>query len=377
MLLSLFFVEKTATVIAGTITTQDLGYLPGLTNILRTLKWRNTTTNTFNLRTVESSCECLEVLSFSRNVIAGQEAEFSVRLHTPEVGPVEFGLLWHVDSESDPRLLLLSAQIQPAKPRPYPDHDFLVSAEELLQGGTNNTLVVDVRSSESYQAAHIPGSVNIPLYQVRTKDFLRSRNITLVNDGYEQERLLDACNLMREANFISVHMLSGGLRRWHQLGGALQGSEAARYRGFQLMPSDYFQARYESGWLLIDARSSSKAPLPPFFHMPKAVAFTGNTTDFVEALLNIVSENNQSHRILVLADQEKDQESIRHGIEGLPLPPLFFLAGGTEKYREFLDRHLAGEKRRTVTISDSSLSRYAHSGSWTSRGSGCGCGNRH
>ena len=47
-----------------------------------------------------------------------------------------------------------------------------------------NVAMVDIRSRRDFKRLHISGSMNIPLYAVKTKLFLKSSPVVLINEGF-------------------------------------------------------------------------------------------------------------------------------------------------------------------------------------------------
>jgi len=74
------------------------------------------------------------------------------------------------------------------------DPDLLLSVSEvkrqLNSGSQNNPVLVDVRDNESFQKIRIPGSINMSLFAVKTKTFLKTKQIVLVNEGYGYNKLV-------------------------------------------------------------------------------------------------------------------------------------------------------------------------------------------
>lgn len=62
---------------------------------------------------------------------------------------------------------------------------FLISPESVLsQLNKNKDLVlVDVRPSHHFNNFKIPGSINLPLFALGTKPFLKSGHVILINEG--------------------------------------------------------------------------------------------------------------------------------------------------------------------------------------------------
>ena len=73
--------------------------------------------------------------------------------------------------------------------------------------------LVDVRRREDFERLHIPGSINILLYAVKTKTYLKSAPVVLVNVGFRYGELENECQRLAERGY-KVSILDGGLPAW-------------------------------------------------------------------------------------------------------------------------------------------------------------------
>ena len=66
------------------------------------------------------------------------------------------------------------------------DSSLMISLEAVLQGlsSEQKIVLVDVRGRKEFNRFRIPGSINIPLHFIKTKTFLRTKSLVLVNEGY-------------------------------------------------------------------------------------------------------------------------------------------------------------------------------------------------
>jgi rhodanese-related sulfurtransferase len=79
----------------------------------------------------------------------------------------------------------------------------------------NNYIIVDIRDEASYEEAHVPGAINIPLNQLgyslygldRTKDI-----IVYCFTGVTSEV---ACQILVNAGFKDVYNMMGGIKAWN------------------------------------------------------------------------------------------------------------------------------------------------------------------
>jgi len=95
-----------------------------------------------------------------------------------------------------------------------------VSGEDLLQRVRDGEVIVlDVRPSDEYQAAHLPGARSIPLPELRKRlrELPKSREIVAYCRGRYCVMALEAVELLRKAGY-RAHRMEYGVRDWRARG---------------------------------------------------------------------------------------------------------------------------------------------------------------
>ena len=75
-------------------------------------------------------------------------------------------------------------------------------------------MLIDVRKEADFERCRIPGSLNIPLHTLKTKAFLKSKPLALINKGYNSGTLEKKCLRLMEAGFTDVSFVIGGLYKY-------------------------------------------------------------------------------------------------------------------------------------------------------------------
>jgi rhodanese-related sulfurtransferase len=197
--------------------------------------------------------------------------------------------------------------------------------------------LVDVREKGQFEAVNIPGSINIPLFAVKTKTFLKAKPLILVNEGYAYEPMERVCAHLRNNGF-KAWILDGGLAAWKQKGGALRG-DPFQQQGLNKVPAPVFytEKAYDN-WLIVDMSKSegsqATTQLPQAIHIPLAK----NTAAFVSALKKAVAQRKDNPLLLVMLFNKKGEgyEAIEQAIHEAGMAKVFFLTGGLEAYDRFV-----------------------------------------
>ena len=107
--------------------------------------------------------------------------------------------------------------------------------------------MVDIRPKKQFQACHIPKSINLAPFELKTKSWLKRKNLVLINDQptppYELMARLEKMN-------FRVSSLQGGLRAWQQAGGTLKGDPFAIRQLPGISAEDFSRLKDES-WLIV------------------------------------------------------------------------------------------------------------------------------
>jgi rhodanese-related sulfurtransferase len=199
-------------------------------------------------------------------------------------------------------------------------------------------LLVDARNKEEFETFSIPGSVNIPLFAIKTKSFLKEKSLVLINEGYNYDELERACEDLRESGF-TVWVLRGGLYFWKEKGGRLKGDPFAQKELNKMPPSVFFTERDAETWRVIDVSSPENREANAIIPQAISVPFSGNETEFISALSKIIATRNNNQNLSFLICNEKGEEYAR--IEKLIQNAglyAFFLKGGIKGYEDFLER---------------------------------------
>jgi len=96
--------------------------------------------------------------------------------------------------------------------------DLDISAQEAYQLFQEDIFVLDVRTPEEYQEAHLPGAILIPLDQLETRTSELPRNEPILVYCRSGNRSAQAQSLLLGAGFSDIYNLDSGINSWIQSG---------------------------------------------------------------------------------------------------------------------------------------------------------------
>lgn len=219
------------------------------------------------------------------------------------------------------------------------DPGLMISVESVLKRlkAQEEMTLIDIRDPKAFERVRIPGSLNIPLYAVRSKQFLISKVLVLLNEGFNHGQLEQGCRRLREYGFLAW-ILEGGLKGWSEAGGPLDGDTMVRNDLNKVTPQDLFEERNFDNWIAVDAGKSKNPKNPPPFFKVISLDSIDSEEKISLSLSGFPGRQKLKHalRFVIFNEDGKGYESLRKAFEKAKSSDVFYLEGGLEGYRAFL-----------------------------------------
>jgi len=222
------------------------------------------------------------------------------------------------------------------------DPAFAISVESVLRKlkKKEEITLIDVRNREEFEKFRIPGSINIPLFAIKTKTFLKRKPLVLISEGYHHGPLERECKRLRDSGFTAVWVLNGGLNVWREKGAPIDGDVFAQKELNKMPAQVFFEEKNDENWLVIDV--SKPKNQETLYLIPQAISipFADDARKFVSSIKRVMEKHEKTPFLcfLILNENGEQYEKIEKLIEEAGLRNVFYLKEGLMGYKGFLKR---------------------------------------
>lgn len=199
--------------------------------------------------------------------------------------------------------------------------------------------LVDVRSAGDFAQVHIPGSLNIPLHQVKTKAFLKKAPFVLIDQGYRIRTISLECRGLRRNGFQAT-ILDGGLAAWQAAGHSLDGDVFVAAKLSQVRPRDVFGEGQRNDQVLLDVSTDATEETMRLFPLRVALEKWDRLPQTMATFADA------KKRTWLVLDQTGSDPRVVERLHALGLRQVFYLQGGVMGYRQYLARQQAATAPR-------------------------------
>lgn len=209
--------------------------------------------------------------------------------------------------------------------------EFVISVESVMQSlrENKNITLVDVRNAKEFEQYRIPGSINIPLFAIKTKTFLKSSHLVLINEGYSYRELIKECELLRSSGF-TVSILNGGLNQWRQKSGQLEGDVFAQRELNKISLQTFIANKDHENWIVVNTSQPDKPAQHYQISQMIQIPFSGDSEQFISKLKTETANHKKKQFLsIIICNEDTDAyEKIDKIVQKEKIMNVFYLKEG-------------------------------------------------
>lgn len=217
--------------------------------------------------------------------------------------------------------------------------DCLITVDELAAQKTS-VLLIDSRQPDAFAQAPLTGALNLPLFELKTKPFLKDQNVVVVLDTWRSATVAETCQALHDAG-LKARFLNGGLSAYLQRHGWLPGALPAQRASRHTAPAVAFADAAYAGWTLVDlSGKAGEKSLSRHFPQRWEPAQGKAAPSLRQQLLARSKNQAQNRRFVIVPANARDEAVLDNALSGLATP-YTFLDSGVEGFRQFLQSQQA------------------------------------
>ncbi len=248
-----------------------------------------------------------------------------------------------VSAGQGPETLSIPSGLHGIKTEEY-NAALIVTVETILmkRKQKENIIIIDVRNKSKFKKVRIPGSMNIPLFALKTKTFLKNKSVVLINKGYRHSQLEKECMRLRDAGFSNVSIMFGGLQYWNKKGGLIEGDIFSQRELNKINPRDFFEERKFNNQIVVNISGKMNEEATTLIPQSISIPYQEQGKDFIPKLKMVLHKKGGNPLRLVLICNRNGEYP--EGLEALLMKAginnVYFLKLGLQGYKGFLKQQV-------------------------------------
>jgi rhodanese-related sulfurtransferase len=220
--------------------------------------------------------------------------------------------------------IVSDASSMPTKTEAQPDFGCAKSSVEALSLSKQaDTVLVDLRQSETYQAFHIENALNLSVTDLLNKRYWYTKTVVLIGDGKAEREMYRTCAHLKQSGYKQVYVLRGGMPQWLGYNQTVAGRPLPVQQLSNLTAAEFWlEIQHAENLILLDKRRDA---------MQRDLSFSvvlANTTQVdIKAVLARHSKESKAAptAVVLVTDSSITEEQFREYQQAiLPIPLLVY-----------------------------------------------------
>jgi len=206
------------------------------------------------------------------------------------------------------------------------------------------TVIIDIRRTENYRLSPINNSVNMKLYQIQTKNYLKKKNMVIVGNAFSEMSLLKACMKLRGDGYNHVHILKDGSAAWFKYGNLPKNNKLYKTI-YYLSPGDLRDLYFKNEFFVLNISGEENGVVQKNISDVKVVALSGKQSKLFSKIGKFAEKNRKISKF-ILIDMDGNKYRTLHKLNMKYADKFFFfLDGGLTALKKYETSYLRAVKK--------------------------------
>jgi|GEM_PF-6351456 len=316
----------------------------------------NKSSKPVNVQLIQSSRECLKVVTQPEGIKAGGKASVKLLYQPKKIGRADLKVMTSFSDGSRHEFTLTGKVFDGVQQSAW--KDFFIDPKLVMEDvkkDASSVAIIDICEPAAFSKAHITGAINAPQYGVESMDYLKSRKIILVDEGISSDVTFREIEGLQIMKFASVRLMQVGVLTWTMSGGAILGENVVGADLAMISPASLTNGGLSEQDAVVIRLLNKKAPAPAPMAGIKTIDVTvsEDVLKTVQGIATAVGKVKLGNPVIVASADGAlyDRIEMSQVLKGVPV---YYVQGGYGKVAEMSAMSLAMGQRRRVTITDNS-----------------------
>ncbi len=244
-------------------------------------------------------------------------------------------------AEKSPDSLSIPSELLRIKSKIY-NPAVVITVETVLKKRKKkeNIILIDVRNTSEFKKVRIPGSMNIPLFAIKTKAFLKTKPVVLLNEGYRYSQMEKECMRLQDVGFSNISIMFGGLQYWRKKGGPIEGDIFSQKELNKVTARDFFEERNINNQVVVNISEKMNEAATSLIPQTIFIPYQNQGKNFIPKLKEGLHQKggNPLRQILIYNRNGEYPEGLETLLKEAGIQKVFFLKLGLQGYKGFLQQ---------------------------------------
>ncbi len=208
-----------------------------------------------------------------------------------------------------------------------------------------STVIIDTRRAGNYGLFHINNSINIKLYQIQTKNYLKNKNLIIVGNTFNEKSLLKTCMKLTDGGYKHVNILkdgaAGGVKYDHP-----PENDKVYKTIYYLSPGDFRNIYFKKEYIVLNISGEANSVIQKDIPSVKVVTLSGSGHKLFKKIIKWVEENRMASKFILVDKNGKKYKSLHKLNSKYSDNFFFFLDKGIDALNKYEINHLIAVKKK-------------------------------
>lgn len=204
---------------------------------------------------------------------------------------------------------------------------------------SNSVVLIDTRPVNLFESYRIPGSLNLSPFEIKSKGFLKSKHLVIVDDSANLMEMGLLCYELKRQGFKKINFINGGIGSWEQ---KLVGRDVHSIDSWvfgKISPRKFVSLKSKMKWLVLDISNDVSDKSFKFINDDlKVTRFEmEDANSLAEVKKHMTSFSNKSmHGFLVVSKNGERYSEVERYLKENSIKNIYYLDGGMEAYAKYM-----------------------------------------